>query len=90
LRLAIRRTTQLKRDIKKLLKSGKDIEKLLRAVAILAEGQTLPHEYKDHPLSGKYKGKRDCHIEPDWLLIYSIEDQELILYRSGNHSELFR
>lgn len=69
---------------------GKDIEKLLRTVGMLAEGRTLPPEYKDHPLTGEYKGKRDCHIEPDWILIYAIEEDELVLYRTGSHSELFR
>ena len=90
MKLTIRRTARLKRDMKGLLRGGKDIEKLLRAIEILAEGRTLPPEYKDHPLTGKYKGKRDCHIEPDWILIYGIEDHELVLYRTGSHSELFR
>lgn len=90
MKLTVRRATQLKRDLKRLMKGGKDIEKLLRAVEILAEGQSLPPEYKDHPLTGEYKGKRDCHLEPDWILIYTIEDHELVLYRTGSHAELFR
>jgi len=52
-------------------------------------GDTLPPEYKDHPLTREYKGKRDWHIEPDWILIYAIEGDELVLYRTGSHSELF-
>jgi mRNA interferase YafQ len=90
LRLTIRRTTQFKQDIKRLLRSGKDIEKLLSIVEKLAEGRKLPLEYHDHPLSGKYKNKRDCHIEPDWILIYAVEDDELVLYRTGSYSQLFR
>ena len=90
MKLTIRRTTQFKRDIKRLLRSGKDIEKLLSIAEELAEGRRLPPKYHDHPLSGKYKNKRDCHIEPDWILIYAIEDDELVLYRTGSHSQLFR
>ncbi len=88
--LTIRRTTQFKRDIKRLLRSGKDIEKLMSIVKYFVEGQKLPPEYHDHPLSGKYINKYDCHIEPDWILIYAIEDNELVLYRTGSHSQLFR
>ena len=87
---AIRRTSQFKRDIKRLLRSGKDIEKLLSIIKELAEGRKLSPEYQDHLLSGKYKNKRDCHIETDWILIYAREDNELVLYRTGSHSQLFR
>ena len=90
MKLTIRRTTQFKRDIKRILRSGKDIEKLLSVVEKLAEARKLPPEYHDHPLNGKYKNKRDCHIEPDWILIYAIEDDELVLYRAGSHPQLFR
>jgi len=90
LNYVIRRSTQFKRDVKRLLRSGKDIEKLLAAVEILAEGKILPLEYRDHSLKGQYKEKRDCHIEPDWLLIYSVEGDDLVLYRTGSHSELFK
>jgi mRNA interferase YafQ len=79
----------MKKDVKKLQNSGKDVEKLLKAVEMLSEGEKLPPEYRDHPLAGNFKGKRDCHIEPDWILIYAIENDELILYRTGSHSELF-
>lgn len=90
MKLTIRRTTQFKRDIKRLLRGGKDIKKLLSVVEELAKGWKLSPEYYDHPLSGKYKNKRDCHIEPDWILIYAIEDDKLILYRTGSHPQLFR
>ena len=72
MKLTIRRTTQFKRDIKRLLRSAKDIEKLLSIVEYLGEGRKLPPEYHDHLLRGKYKNTRDCHIEPDWILIYTI------------------
>ena len=90
MKLSIRRTAQFKRDIERLLRGGKDIEKLLSIVVKLAEGQKLPPENHDHPLSGKYKKKRDCHIEHDWILIYAIENDKLVLYRTGSHAQLFR
>ena len=85
----IRRTTQFKKDAKRVLKQGKDIEQLLHVVQELAEGRSLEAVYCDHPLKGQYRGKRDCHVEPDWILIYAIEDQELVLYRTGSHADLF-
>ena len=89
MKLNIRRTSQFKRDMKRLLRSGKDVEKLLSIVEKLSEGLRLSPEYHDHPLRGKYMDKRDCHIEPDWILIYAIEGDELVLYRTGNHPQLF-
>jgi len=89
-KLAIRRTTQFKRDVKRQIRRGKDVEKLLMVVNELAEGRKLAPHYHDHPLKGIYKDKRNCHIEPDWLLIYAIEDDELVLYRTGSHADLFR
>jgi len=86
----IRRTTQFKKDIKRVLKRGKDIEQLLAVVLHLGEGDTLDAVYCDHSLKGQYHGKRDCHLEPDWILIYAIEDQDVVLYRTGSHSDLFR
>nr|VFK11503.1 MAG: mRNA interferase YafQ [Candidatus Kentron sp. LPFa]VFK27676.1 MAG: mRNA interferase YafQ [Candidatus Kentron sp. LPFa] len=70
--------------------SGKDIDKLLSVIEKLAKGERLSRTYRDHPLKGGFKGKRDCHIEDDWLLLYSIEDDELVLYRTGTHAQLFR
>jgi mRNA interferase YafQ len=86
----IRRTTQFKKDVKHLLRSGKEVEKLMFVVNELAEGRKLAPQYHDHSLKGIYIGKRDCHIEPDWILIYAIEDNELVLYRTGSHAHLFR
>ena len=87
--LKIPRTSQFKRDMKRVLRSGKDIEKFLNIVGKLSERLKLSPECHDHLLSGNYKSKRDCHIEPDWILIYAIEGDELVLYRTGNHPQLF-
>jgi mRNA interferase YafQ len=73
-----------------LERSGNDIEKLLDVVEKLEEGKRLPPESHDHPLHGVYLNKRGCHIEPDWILLYAIEDNELVLYRTGSHTQLFR
>ena len=86
----IRRTTQFKKDVKQVLKRGKALEQLLSVVQELAEGQPLAEHYVDHPLKVQYSGKRDCHLDPDWILIYAVEDNELVLYRTGSHSDLFR
>ncbi|CAN7397700.1 type II toxin-antitoxin system YafQ family toxin [Rhizobium rhizogenes] len=71
-------------------KRGKDMTKLRAVLVMLIEQQVLPVEYKDHPLRGDWKGFRDLHIEPDWLLLYRIEGEELQLARTGSHSDLFR
>ena len=87
----IRFTTQFKKDIKLAKKQGKDIDKLFEVVEHLANGEALEDKYRDHDLSGNYKGCRECHIEPDWLLIYEVDNGILILmlYRVGSHSDLF-
>lgn len=68
------------------------MNKLFEVIEILANGETLDARYKDHGLTGNYKGTRECHIEPDWLLIYEIRNNILVLmlYRLGTHSELFK
>ena len=88
----VRFTSQFKRDIKLAQKQGKDIDKLFAVVDVLAKGETLAPKYRDHDLSGDYSGCRECHIEPDWLLIYEIDHGLLILVlnRVGSHSDLFR
>lgn len=85
-------TSQFKKDLKLAKKQGKDIEKLLAVVACLANGQLLEERYRDHELTGNYSGCRECHVEPDWLLIYEIVEDVLVLmlYRAGSHAELFR
>lgn len=80
-----------RRDLKTAIKRGYDISLLEEIVDKLANGEELPERNRDHALSGNYKGCRECHIKPDWLLIYQISGEELILYltRTGTHSDLF-
>ena len=85
-------TSRAKKDLKKLKKQGIfDKDEFLNIVNILATDQEIPVRYLDHPLSGNYDGMRECHIHPDWLLIYKKSDDKLKLYliRTGSHSELF-
>lgn len=82
-------TSQFKKDIKRLKKRGKDIDKLKKAIELLLSHNSLPSHYKDHPLIGNWKGCRDCHVEPDWILIYRFLPNELRLERTGTHSNLF-
>ncbi len=84
-------TTRFKKDYKQAMKRGLCIDKIDNVIRMLAECQTLPKEYCDHPLAGNWKGYRECHIEPDWLLIYRIENDILVLTlsRTGTHSDLF-
>ncbi len=86
----IERTTRFKRDYKLIIKRNYDIKLLEEVVVILAKGDSLPEKYKDHALKGEYKGLRECHILPDWLLVYEIDDDKLYLYltRTGTHSDL--
>jgi mRNA interferase YafQ len=87
-----RYSRQFKADIKKLEKSGhKDMEKLKSVVRKLIDGKPPESKYFDHPLWGNLKGHRDCHIEPDWLLLYRIDKdrQEITFVRTGSHSDLF-
>lgn len=89
--LTIRYQAAFKKDYKRIKKRGYDTRLLEKVVRILAEGKPLPPEYKDHNLSGDYKGCRECHIAPDWLLVYEVVEEELLLYltRTGTHSDLF-
>lgn len=87
---AIRRTLQFKQDVKRMQRQGKDLDKLKNVLASLAEGEELSPEYRDHVLVGQYKGTRECHLEPDWLLIYEQAESECVLIRTGSHSDLFR
>lgn len=90
--LTIKYQTTFKKDYRRIKKRGYDIKLLERVISLLAEETPLPPEYKDHSLSGDYKGCRECHISPDWLLVYEILEDELLLYltRTGTHSDLFR
>ena len=92
MKYAIRQTSRYKKSLKKMLKRGKDINKITAVVRTLAMGDTLLPQYKDHALSGDLEGLRDCHIENDWILLYFYStDGELILTLTdtGSHSDLF-
>ena len=84
-------TGQFKRDVKLAIKQGKDLTALYDVIEQLANGQILAAKYRDHRLKGEYAGSRECHVEPDWLLVYEIHADVLVLmlYRLGTHSELF-
>lgn len=87
----ILRTSQFKKDYKLAVKRGCNINKLMEVVTLLADGETLPAEFRDHALNGNYSGYRECHIQPNWLLVYKLVEQQLVLtlYRTGTHSDLF-
>ncbi len=89
--LRIKYHASFKRDYKRLKKRGMNMDLLHEAISLLAKNEELPECYKDHALAGEFKGYRDLHICPDWLLIYKIENKELtlILSRTGSHSDLF-
>jgi mRNA interferase YafQ len=83
-------TSRFKKDFKLMTKRGKDAGKLFDVIEKLLKEETLPAKYQDHPLVGKWRSRRDCHIEPDWILIYYVRGDELILERTGSHSDLFK
>lgn len=84
-------TSQFKKDIKRVRKQGKNLDELFSVIETLLNNIPLEEQYRDHALKGEYSSYRECHIEPDWLLIYQKVDDclILILYRVGSHSELF-
>lgn len=89
--LEIVMSNRFKRDLKLAARRGYNFELLDEIVNKLANRELLPEKNRDHALSGDYTGCRECHIAPDWLLVYQVEDKELILYlmRTGTHSDLF-
>jgi mRNA interferase YafQ len=80
---------QFRADLKRQKRRGKEIEELIVAVELLAEQGTLPSAYRPHRLTGEWIGVWECHIEPDWLLIYTVTDAEILLIRTGTHDDLF-
>ncbi|OLO10029.1 damage-inducible protein [Chromohalobacter japonicus] len=84
------RSSQFKRDVKRAVKRGKDMTKLKSLLGLLVAQAPLSEEYQDHPLRGNWNGYRDAHIEPDWLLLYCVVEDELHLARTGSHSDLFQ
>lgn len=89
--LTIKYQAAFKKDYKRIVKRGYDMRLLKKVIELLANQKPLPEKNRDHQLSGDYAGCRECHITPDWLLIYEVADEELILYltRTGSHSDLF-
>jgi mRNA interferase YafQ len=87
--MRIVQTTQFKKDINKQKKRGRDVQKLKDVIEILIRSEPLPPKHRDHALTGNWNGWRDCHLGPDWLLIYKISGDELLLGRTGTHSDLF-
>ena len=89
--LTIKYQTAFKKDYRRIKKRGYDTRLLEKVIVLLADGQSLPREYRDHALGGDYSGCRECHIAPDWLLVYEVVEQDLLLYlmRTGTHSDLF-
>ena len=80
----------MKKDLELMAKRGKNLEKCNTVIELILSSKPLPLRYKDHPLKANFKGYRDCHIEPDWLLIYKLNDTELYLLRTGSHADLFK
>lgn len=82
-------TGQFKKDVKRIKKQHKNTDNLKEIIIKLTNEETLPPSNRDHQLTGNYTRHRECHIEPDWLLIYMIRDQSIIFVRTGSHAELF-
>ena len=91
MKYTIRPTLRFQKDLKKIQKRGYDMSLITGVIKTIASGEILESRYRDHSLSGIYTGCRECHITPDWLLIYEIAENDLILYltRTGTHSDLF-
>jgi mRNA interferase YafQ len=82
-------TNQFQKDLKKMEKRGKALSKIKNVIRKLVNEERLDAQFKDHKLVGNYKGRRECHIESDWLIIYRLIDAEIIFERTGSHSDLF-
>jgi mRNA interferase YafQ len=87
--LSLLTTSAFERDLRRVRKQGKNLDKLEAVVDTLQAGKRLPARCRSHPLRGNWAGHWDCHVEPDWLLLYKITEHELILVRTGSHAELF-
>ena len=87
----VKTTAQFKKDFKRAMKRGRDMSLLERVIVALAMGEKLPDKCKDHGLSGNWAGHRECHVLPDWLLVYRIDGDVLVLtlVRNGTHSDVF-
>jgi mRNA interferase YafQ len=87
--LAVVYKVKFNKDVEKALKRGKNIKKLKEVISLLVHEQPLPPKYRNHKLIGNYQGYWECHVEPDWLLIYKITVTEITFARTGTHSDLF-
>lgn len=87
--LQIERSSQFKRDYKRMKRQGAELSKLIDVIGKLANEEVLDRRYLDHELKGNWRGYRECHLEPDWLLIYKVEGDTVRLSRTGSHSDLF-
>ncbi len=83
-------TKTFSKELKRQQKRGKNLSKLKTFLKILTDEKNPPKKYRDHPLIGNFKGCRECHIEPDWLLIYTKKEKNITLERTGSHSDLFK
>ena len=88
--LTIRQSIRFRRDVKRLKRQGADLAKLQTIIRQLVAQTSLVDAYQDHALISNWKGFRECHIQPDWLLIYRVEENELQLARTGSHADLFK
>lgn len=82
-------TTQFERDLRLQQRRGRDIAKLKQVLTALISEEPLAERYRDHPLKGTFRDRRECNVEPDWLLIYKLDDDQIIFERTGTHSDLF-
>ncbi|HHU0079753.1 TPA: type II toxin-antitoxin system YafQ family toxin [Legionella pneumophila] len=83
-------TNQFEKDVKLAKKRGKELSKIFKIMQLLLSQEKLPAKNRDHTLTGNYANRRECHIEPDWLLIYKLESDAIIFERTGTHSDLFK
>jgi mRNA interferase YafQ len=83
-------TGQFYKDVKRMQKRGKNMDALKMVLGTLIAGETLHATYRDHRLVGNYVGRRECHIQPDWLLIYKLQEETIVFERTGTHSDLFK
>jgi len=83
-------TAQFEKDVKRAKKRSYDMSKLSEVIRLLGQGDLEDRQYRDHPLKGKYEGLRECHLSPDWLLIYHSSIEQVLLVRTATHADLFR
>ncbi len=90
MKYSVRNTKKFRKDFERIISQSKDLEKLHKVVVKLRDGEQLEKAFRNHSLKGEYEDCMECHISPDWLLIYRIEGDEIVLLRTGSHSELFK